>query len=72
MLKKKEEDPNYSIQLPGANTILINSIRDLKLKTGVNTALSQHSFLELGRLMNRERIQQEKELEAVRKLEDLI
>ena len=50
----------------------INSIPDLKLKTGVNTDLSQPSFLELGRLMNRERIQQEKELKAVRTLEDLI
>jgi hypothetical protein len=50
----------------------INSIPDLKLKTGVNTDLSQPSFLELGRLMNRERIQQEKELESVKKLEDLI
>ena len=50
----------------------INSIPDLKLKTGANTDLSQPSFLELGRLMNRERIQQEKELESVKKLEDLI
>ena len=50
----------------------INSIPDLKLKTGANTDLSQPSFLELGRLMNREKIQQEKELEAVKKLEDLI
>ena len=33
---------------------------------------SQPSYLELGRLMNRERIQQEKELESVKKLEDLI
>ena len=30
MLKQKEEDPYYSIQVPGANTILINSIRELK------------------------------------------
>ena len=50
----------------------INSIPDLKLRTGVNTDLGQPSFLELGRLMNREKIQQEKELEAVKKLEDLI
>ena len=37
MLKQKEEDPYYSIQLPGANTILINSIRDLKHDASLST-----------------------------------
>ena len=30
MIKEKENNPYYSIQLTGANTILTNSIRDLK------------------------------------------
>jgi DNA polymerase-3 subunit delta' len=37
MLKQKEEDPYYSIRLPGANTILINSIRDLKHDLSLST-----------------------------------
>ncbi len=36
-LKQKEEDPYYSIRLPGANTILINSIRDLKHDASLST-----------------------------------
>ena len=62
----------YSTMKEAYRMLGIDSIPELKLKTGVNTDLSQPSFLELGRLMNRERIQQEKELESVKKLEDLI
>jgi len=37
MLKEKEADPYYSIRVPGANTILINSIRDLKHDVSLST-----------------------------------
>jgi len=37
MLKQKEEDPYYSIRVPGANTILINSIRYLKHDVALST-----------------------------------
>ena len=46
----------------------IDSIPELKLKTGVNTDLSQPSFLELDRLINEEKIRQEKELEGIKTL----
>ena len=37
MLKQKKVDPYYSIRLPGANTILINSIRELKHDAALST-----------------------------------
>ena len=37
MLKEKEADPYYSIRVPGANTILINSIRELKHDMSLST-----------------------------------
>ena len=37
MLKEKEADPYYSIRVPGANTILINSIRELKHDVSLST-----------------------------------
>ena len=37
MLKEKEADPYYSIRIPGANTILINSIRELKHDVSLST-----------------------------------
>ena len=37
LLKEKEADPYYSIRVPGANTILINSIRDLKHDVSLST-----------------------------------
>ena len=37
MLKEKEADPYYSIRVPGANTILINSIRELKHDVALST-----------------------------------
>ena len=37
MLKEKEANPYYSIRVPGANTILINSIRDLKHDVSLST-----------------------------------
>ena len=50
----------------------INSIPELKLKVGANTDPNQPSHLELGRMMNEERIRLENELESVKKLEDLV
>ena len=37
MLKEKKADPYFSIRLTGANTILINSIRDLKHDVSLST-----------------------------------
>jgi len=37
MLKEKSEDPYYSIQVANANTILINSIRELKQDVSMST-----------------------------------
>ena len=37
MLKVKETDPYYSIRIPGAKTILINSIRELKHDAALST-----------------------------------
>ena len=45
-----------------------HSIPEVKLKMGANTDLTQPSFLELDRLINEERSQQEKELEGIKTL----
>jgi DNA polymerase-3 subunit delta' len=37
LLKKKKEDPYFSIKLKGANTILINSVRSLKQELSLNS-----------------------------------
>ena len=37
MLKKKQIDPYYSIQVSNANTILINSIREIKREISFST-----------------------------------
>ena len=36
LLKKKSQDPYYNIQVPRANTILINSIREIKYDISLN------------------------------------
>ena len=41
MLKEKESDPYYSIRIPGANTILINSIREMKHDVSLSTVNDQ-------------------------------
>ena len=37
MLKEKSQDPYYNIQVTGANTILINSIREIKQDVSMST-----------------------------------
>ena len=37
MLKEKSEDPYYNIQVTGANTILINSVREIKQDISMST-----------------------------------
>ena len=49
-----------------------DSIPDVKIKPGVNSDLSQPSFMEYGTLKLAERNLLRKELEAVKKLEDLV
>jgi hypothetical protein len=58
----------YSTMKEAYRMLGIDSIPELKLKTGVNTDLTQPSFLELDRLINEERIQKEKELEGIKTL----
>ena len=48
----------------------VNPIPDVKLKPGANSDLSQPSFLELGTLILRESNLLNKELKAIKKLED--
>ena len=50
----------------------IDSIPEVKLKEGANTVLSQPSFKELEKLMEEEQLLKDKELEAVKKLEDFV
>jgi len=49
-----------------------HSIPEVKLKHGVNTDLSQPPFKELEKLMEEEQLLKDKELEAVKKLEDYV
>ena len=58
----------YSTMNEAYRMLGINSIPELKLKAGANTDFSQPSFLELGRMMNEERIRLEKELEGIKTL----
>jgi hypothetical protein len=48
----------------------IDSIPEVKLKEGVNTEPNQPSFKELEKLMEEEQLLKDKELEALKKLED--
>ena len=49
-----------------------DSIPEVKLKKGANTHLDQPSFKELWKLMDQEREMNEKELDGIRKLGDLL
>ena len=62
----------YSIMKEAYRMLGIDSIPEVKLKQGVNTDLSQPSFLELGKLMLKESTVLKRELEAVKKLEDFV
>ena len=50
----------------------IDSIPEVKLKEGVNTEPNQPSFKELEKLMEEEQLLKDKELDAVKKLEDYV
>ena len=58
----------YSIMKEAYRMLVGHSIPEVKLKMGANTDLGQPSFLELDRLINEERIRQEKELEGIKTL----
>ena len=62
----------YSSMKEAYRMLGADSIPDVKLKPGANSDLSQPSFLELGTLILRESNLLRKELEAVKKLEDLV
>ena len=49
-----------------------HSIPEVKLKKGANVDLSQPSFKELEKQMEEEQLLKDKELEAVKKLEDYV
>ena len=49
-----------------------HSIPAVKLKTGANTDPNQSSFKELEKQMEEEQLLKDKELEAVKKLEDYV
>ena len=50
----------------------IDSIPDVEIKKGANTTFDKPYFMELWREMDEERERNEKELESINKLEDLL
>ena len=56
----------------GFEVLGIDSIPEAKLKEGANTDLNQPSFKELRKLMAQEREMNEKELDGINKLGNLI
>ena len=62
----------YSIMKEAYRMLVGHSIPEVKLKEGVNTVLNQPSFKQLEKLMEEEQLLKDKELEAVKKLEDFV
>ena len=62
----------YSIMKEAYRMLVPHSIPAVKLKKGANVDLSQPSFKELEKLMEEEQLLKDKELEAVKKLEDFV
>ena len=62
----------YSIMKEAYRMLSVDSIPEVKLKKGANTDLSQPSFKELEKFMETEQLLKDKELEAVKKLEDYV
>ena len=50
----------------------IDSVPEVKIKKGANTTFDKPYFMELRRLKDEDREMIEKELEAVKKLEDFV
>ena len=62
----------YSIMKEAYRMLVGHSIPEVKLKKGANADLSQPSFKELEKQMEEEQLLKDKELEAVKKLEDYV
>ena len=62
----------YAIMKEAYRILGIDSIPEVKLKKGANTDPNQPSFTELEKLMEEEQLLKDKELEAVKKLEDYV
>ena len=62
----------YSTMKEAYRMLGIDSIPEVKLKEGVSTDLNQPSFKQLEKLMEEEQLLKDKELEAVKKLEDFV
>ena len=62
----------YSTMKEAYRILGIDSIPDVEIKNGANTTFDKPYFKELWRLIDEEREMNRKELEGIRKLEDLI
>ena len=62
----------YSIMKEAYRMLVPHSIPEVKLKKGANADPNQPSFKELEKQMEEEQLLKDKELEAVKKLEDFV
>ena len=62
----------YSTMKEAYRMLVPDSIPDIKIKKGANTSYDKPYFKELWRLMDEEREMNEKELEGIRKLKELL
>ena len=62
----------YSTMKEAYRMLGIDSVPEVKIKKGANTTFDKPYFMELRRLKDEDREMIEKELEAVKKLEDFV